>query len=68
MRTKTVTYDAASGLIIANMTNDQLDAAIDTEGINAWDLGLDTTPTLDALFEERSARIAAAQRANLETP
>ena len=49
-------WDAHSGLYIARMTTNQLDTAIDTEAINAWDLGLDTTPTLDALFEERSAR------------
>ena len=66
MTTPIRTHDAHSGLRIADMTNDQLDTAIDIEACNAWDLGLDTTSTLDALFDERAARIAAAQQANLE--
>ena len=42
------------------LTNDQLDAAISIEANTADLAGLDTTPALDALFAERSERIAVA--------
>ena len=45
------------------MTNDELDTAIATEADRAALAGLDTTPELDALFADRSARIAGALRA-----
>ena len=45
------------------MTNDQLDTAIDTAADTAALAGLDTTPELDALFAERTTRIAAAHQA-----
>ena len=48
------------------MTNAQLDRALDAETEKAMLAGLDTTATLDALFEERKQRIAALRQANLE--
>jgi uncharacterized protein YaiL (DUF2058 family) len=44
------------------LTNDQLDAAIATEADAAMLQGLATTDRLDALFAERSRRIAAQRR------
>ncbi len=45
----------------ANLSNDELDAALGREIEAAMLAGLDTTDELDALFSERSRRIRAAQ-------
>ena len=48
-----------------NITNEQLNAALDAEAFEAMVAGVETTDLLDALFEERSRRIKALQAENI---